>query len=160
VNVTLFGAEKLAPKERTKLREAVLSALGPKSRNNGEICLILLSDKKIQAINKQYLGHDYPTDVISFPYEDAVPGGKRPADAPFGDVYVGLGVAKRQARELGHPLLKELVTLAVHGTLHLIGYDDRNETEKKKMFARQDRVVAKVLDSGKEKAKPKRNAGR
>ncbi|OIO06886.1 MAG: rRNA maturation RNase YbeY [Elusimicrobia bacterium CG1_02_63_36] len=153
MNVTLFGTDALAARERGLLREAVLAALGPKRRRGGEVCLILIPDKKIHAINKQYLGHDYPTDVIAFPYEDAVPGVRRAPDAPFGDVYIGLGVAKRQAKEMGHPLFKELVTLAVHGSLHLAGYDDRAPAKKEKMFARQNRLVARLLPDGKKKTK-------
>ncbi|PCI40100.1 MAG: rRNA maturation RNase YbeY [Elusimicrobia bacterium] len=138
------------------LREAVLSALGPKRRRIGEICLILLNDRKIQTLNKQHLGHDYPTDVISFSYPNAIPGVVRQADQPFGDVYLGLGVAKRQARELGHPLFYELITLSVHGSLHLIGYDDRKPADKKRMFARQDRLVKRLLSRGKAKKKSTR----
>jgi len=157
MKVSLFGFDSLASKERTQLREAMLAALGPKKRRSGELCLILLSDKKIHEINKQHLHHDYPTDVISFPYEDAVPGTRRPPDAPFGDVYIGAGVAKRQAKEIGHPLLNEFITLAIHGTLHLVGFDDRKPADKKLMFQRQDKLVKRLLSSGKAKKKTTRS---
>ncbi len=157
MKAALFGFEAFTPKERTTLRKAVLAALGPKQRRNGEICLILLTDKKIHTLNKQYLGHDYPTDVISFSYEDSIPGSRPSPDSPFGDIYIGLGTAKRQATEMKHPLLYELVTLAVHGSLHLVGYDDRKPADKKRMFARQDRLVKRLLSRGKAKTKSSRS---
>ena len=64
---------------------------------------------------------------------------------PFGDIYIGIDVAKRQAKEAGHPLRDELVILAVHGALHLAGCEDKKPGERKRMFASQDKIVAGLL---------------
>ncbi|MBI4345547.1 MAG: rRNA maturation RNase YbeY, partial [Elusimicrobia bacterium] len=98
----------------------------------------------MRRINRDYLGHDYDTDVIAFPY-----GGGRADDAPFGDVFVSVDQAKAQAKELGHSLLTEALTLAVHGTLHLAGYRDGRPADRRRMFARQDRLVRRFLGAPK-----------
>jgi probable rRNA maturation factor len=110
-------------------------ALGARAGRPGELNLVFVDDKEIRRLNKRHLGHDYATDVIAFPFE-----------APLvGDVVVSVETARRQADELGHPLLDELLTLAAHGTLHLMGYDDHKPAEKAKMFRRQDAIVSRIL---------------
>jgi len=155
MRVHIFGAEKLKPAERTLLERGVLAGLGPMSRRSGEICLILVTDRKIRTLNKQFLGKDRVTDVIAFPYEP--PPGRVP-DAPLGDIYLATGAAKRQARTLGHSGLDELVTLAVHGALHLRGYEDGTIEERERMFAAQERAVRRVMRDGKAKKKAKKRA--
>lgn len=93
-------------------------------------------------MNREYLGHDYDTDVISFRHE-RVPGVPA-AEAPFGDVYVSAWMARRQAAELGHSVLREALTLAAHGALHLVGHDDDTEARKARMFRLQDRILARL----------------
>ncbi len=129
-----------ASARRTLFEAACRSALGPAARRNGEMNLVFVRRGPMRKINKGYLGHDYDTDVISFPY----PASKVP-DAPFGDVFVSIDQARKQAKEMGHDLSLELLTLAVHGTLHLVGYDDAKPAQKRRMFARQDRVLRSVL---------------
>ena len=123
-----------------------MGALGREARKPGELCLIFVSDREIRRVNRRFLNHDYATDVIAFRYEDhaRVLG----EDAPFGDIYVARGVARRQAREQGHSLLEELLTLSVHGALHLAGYDDKTPAARRRMFARQDRLVRRFLKAG------------
>ncbi|HVE12898.1 MAG TPA: rRNA maturation RNase YbeY [Elusimicrobiota bacterium] len=140
MNVLFFGAAKTpAARALPKMKKAVLAALGPLRRRRGELCVIFVDDRAMRRLNKQFLAHDYATDVISFRHEaDGLP---RSADTPFGDVYVATGVAKRQALEQGHDATTELLTLAVHGALHLAGYDDKKAADKKRMFKRQDALV-------------------
>lgn len=145
MNIVLAGAGRLSAPHRRMIARAVRAALGARTKRSGEICVILVGEKEIRGINKRYLDHDTPTDVISFPYDRPAPKAK--GGQPFGDIYIGTGAAKRQAKELGHSLLEELLTLAVHGTLHLIGYDDRKPAEKKRMFTRQDAIVRLTLRS-------------
>jgi probable rRNA maturation factor len=108
----------------------------------GEVSVVFLSRARMRAMNRQYLGHDYDTDVISFSHErvDGVPA----AESPLGDVYVSAWMAARQARELGHSVLREAVTLAAHGTLHLIGHDDATARGRARMFRAQDEIAAAV----------------
>ena len=144
MKITVVGAGPLGAGGAARIPQAAKAAPGPKSKPAGEVCVVFASDAQVHALNKRFLSHDRETDVISFNY----PRPKKAApDSPFGDVYVSLGVAKRQAKALGHSLAKEAVTLAVHGTLHLVGYDDAKPADKARMFKRQDALVAALLPS-------------
>jgi probable rRNA maturation factor len=111
-------------------------------RARGVVSVALVSDARVRALNRQYCGHDYATDVLSFPAEAEGPSGppKRaglrmhsaflhsaltpPSSGRFlGDIVVARGVARRQARAAGHSELTELRVLVLHGLLHLLGYD-------------------------------------
>ncbi|MBI3553897.1 MAG: rRNA maturation RNase YbeY [Elusimicrobia bacterium] len=140
MTVRVFGANLLPASARkpSLVRKAVRAALkleGVKAR--GELSLVFLDRRRMRELNRVFLKHDYDTDVIAFRYDD----GRRSKDVPFGDVYISAHMARRQARELKHSVLDEALTLAVHGTLHLLGYDDRTERQRRKMFARQDRIL-------------------
>ena len=86
---------------------------------------------------------DRPTDVLSFP---AAEGGEFPAipDSFLGDIAISLPRAEAQAEEYGHSLLRELSFLAVHGTLHLLGYDHMTDEDRAEMFARQNEILEKM----------------
>jgi probable rRNA maturation factor len=111
-------------------------------RLRGEVAVVFVDRARMRALNRQYLGHDYDTDVLAFAHERApgVPAG----EAPIGDVYVSGWMAARQARELGHAVLREALTLAAHGALHLLGHDDASARGRARMFRRQDEIVAWV----------------
>ena len=87
-------------------------------RAAGDLTIALVSDARIRALNRTYRGKDRPTDVLSFP-------GEKPA---LGDIAIARGVAARQARQAGHSLGTELRVLALHGLLHLIGYDHERDS--------------------------------
>jgi probable rRNA maturation factor len=96
-----------------------LAAAAP-ARARGEVALALVTDAHIRKLNRQYRRKDGVTDVLSFPAsETATPHRER----FLGDIVVATGVARRQAREAGHPYETELRVLALHGLLHLLGYD-------------------------------------
>ncbi len=110
--------------------------------------MIFVSDAKIRTINRDALGHDYATDVIAFPHDERPPGNWKGGDAPpFGDIYIARGVARRQAREMGHDELTEWTTLAIHGALHLKGLDDKTAAQRRRMFARQNRILKALRPS-------------
>lgn len=111
-----------------------------KSKRRGEVSVVFVIRAKMRALNRQYLGHDYDTDVITFEHE-AAPGAPA-AEAPIGDIFISAWMAKRSAAELGHSPLREALTLAAHGALHLLGHDDHAPRAKARMFRRQDQVLA------------------
>jgi probable rRNA maturation factor len=93
----------------------------------GELTIALVSDARIRTLNNTYRGKDRPTDVLSFPGEGRF----------LGDIAIARGVAGRQARRAGHAVGTELRILALHGLLHLIGYDhERDSGEMKRVEAR------------------------
>jgi probable rRNA maturation factor len=106
----------------------------------GEISITLLDDEGIRGLNQEYLGKDWTTDVIAFALQAR-------GDPVLGDVYLGFEQAQRQASELHIPLDEELLRLAIHGALHLLGYqhpegEDRFDSE---MFLKQEELLNRVL---------------
>jgi probable rRNA maturation factor len=105
----------------------------------GRVSIALVSDRRIRALNRRYLGKDRPTDVLSFP-TDLYSSTQRTqrivsfvSDRFLGEIVIARGVARRQAREAGHSELTELRVLALHGLLHLLGYDhDRDSGQMRR----------------------------
>jgi len=106
------------------------------SRARGEVAIALVSDARMRSLNRAYRGADVATDVLSFPH-NGLPR-PRPADErSLGDIVIASGVAARQAREAGHSIATELRVLALHGLLHLLGYDhERDEGRMARAEAR------------------------
>jgi probable rRNA maturation factor len=113
---------------------------------SGELTIVLTDDDGIHALNRKYLGHDAPTDVLTFAArEDGgtfVPAPE--AGMYLGDVIVSLPRAAEQAVQQGHSFERELGLLVIHGILHLLGYDHAQEADEATMWARQDAVLAEL----------------
>ena len=127
--------------DAARLQAAVAHTLAVEARDVVELSLTLLGDEEITELNRKYLGHDRPTDVISFTLGDA-------GDL-VGDVYLGVRQARRQAEEHGVPVTEELLRLAIHGTLHVLGYDHPEGEERygSPMFERQEHILRTMLDA-------------
>lgn len=108
----------------------------------GEVSVALVSDARMRALNQRFRRQDHATDVLSFPSADDGLRGRADAGRALGDVVIAAGVAARQAREAGHSLGTELRVLALHGLLHLIGFD--HETDDGRMA----RVEARLRRKG------------
>jgi len=115
-------------------------------RARGEVTVALVSDARMRALNRMYRGKDYATDVLSFPAEKGRKGRKGFPLQPFppllptlGDIVIATGVARRQARDLGHSLAVELRILSLHGLLHLLGYD--HERDRGRMRTLEQRLL-------------------
>jgi probable rRNA maturation factor len=132
------------------LAATIRAALAAEGHLDGEVTLVITDDEQVHALNLQFLGEDHPTDVLSFPTaEAAAPTGPQFVSAPdaagyLGDIIIALPYAQRQAAALAHPLRDELRLLAVHGTLHLLGYDHADPAEQAAMWARQDAILAQL----------------
>lgn len=103
----------------------------------GDVSIAVVSDRRMRALNHQFRGQDAATDVLSFPATH-VPG----VSSFLGDIVIAAGVAARQAREAGHPVSTELRVLALHGLLHLLGYD--HDTDGGKMARAEARLRKKA----------------
>ena len=112
---------------------AWLERAGP-ARARGVVNIALVSDRTMRRLNRRYRGVDKITDVLSFP---AAPDHPR-SGAFLGDLAIATGLAGRQARRLGHSTAKELRILALHGLLHLLGYD--HETDLGAMRRLEERL--------------------
>ncbi|MGL4229274.1 MAG: rRNA maturation RNase YbeY [Tannerellaceae bacterium] len=100
----------------------------------GDVAYIFCSDEKILEVNKEYLQHDYYTDIITFDYtEDGVING---------DVFISLDTVKSNAEEFGVTFDQELHRIIIHGILHLCGIDDKGPGERENMTAKENEALA------------------
>ncbi len=115
-----------------------------KKKGDYEVSISIVDDATIHEYNKQYRGVDRPTDVISFAFNDFndnIIYEKEVVDV-LGDIIISIDTAKRQAKEYGHSLKRELAFLYTHGLLHLLGYDHvKSKKEEKIMFDLQDKIL-------------------
>jgi len=125
------------------IEAGVRAALATTATAVAEISVTLMDDAAIRALNERYLGRDRPTDVIAFALGDET----HRAGGLMGDIYLGVERAWAQAEEAAVSLEEELVRLAVHGTLHVLGHDHPEGPERTEspMFTLQERLVAEVL---------------
>jgi probable rRNA maturation factor len=115
------------------------------ARVRGEVAIALVSDARIRALNQAYRRTNLPTDVLSFPAASAG-NGTAPSDGVdglLGDIVIATGVARRQAKAAGHSEQTEFRVLAVHGLLHLLGYDHHDARAAARMAAAERRLLRK-----------------
>ena len=105
---------------------------------DGDLTIVLTDDIQLHELNQEYLGIDAPTDVLSFPASETDP---ETARRYLGDILISVPRAKEQARTAGHALDVEVQLLAVHGTLHLLGYDHAEAEEKTRMWKAQAEIL-------------------
>lgn len=131
------------------VRKAILTALAYEDVSGAcEVSLTLCDGAYIRTLNAEYRGKDTATDVLSFPlFEEDEPTVDGDELLPLGDIVINVDRAAEQARELGHTTLREIAFLAVHSTLHLLGYDhERGEEEDEDMCRRQREIISKIED--------------
>jgi probable rRNA maturation factor len=109
-----------------------------------EVAVTIVDNEKIHQLNREYRGIDRPTDVLSFPLWEPDEEWVIDEEVMLGDIVISLPKAKEQAAEYGHTLARELGFLAVHGFLHLLGYDHETEQEEKEMFSRQEEILSRI----------------
>lgn len=105
------------------------------ARRGGTLSVALVGDERMADLNRRYRGREGATDVLAFPLgEGGDPG-------PWGEVVVSVETARRQAREWGGDERDEIALLAVHGTLHLLGWDDDGVQERRRMLEEARRIL-------------------
>ena len=128
------------------LRKVVTGTLTAEQVESAEISIALVDDAEIHEINRDFLGHDYPTDVISFLLDSDGPTGKQvPRGAGRtigGEIVLSTETAIREAQRFGWTAREECGLYVVHGLLHLCGYDDLLPGEKRIMRRREQDVLA------------------
>ncbi|MGE0751680.1 MAG: rRNA maturation RNase YbeY [Variibacter sp.] len=125
--------EKDAPKPVTPL---------PSDAGNVALALALSDDAAVRALNRDWRGQDKPTNVLSFP----APRGESAPGAPvhWGDVIIAYGTTAREAQEGGKPFADHAAHLAIHGFLHLAGYDHEKDTDAEVMEALERAILARI----------------
>jgi len=145
-------ADRVGPDDLASIERAVAAALAAESRGGGcAVDVRVTDDAAIRELNRAHRGIDAPTDVLSFPLQ--LPAGDA-ALTPFvlppgelvhlGDVVLSWPRAVAQAAEYGHSVARESAYLAVHGVLHLLGYDHERPADARVMRAREEAILAAI----------------
>lgn len=137
------------------LRDAALTAMrATRCPRDAEIEIALVDDAMISRLNRRFLDHRGPTDVLAFPNEPASRarrasrGETDSRDPLLGEIVISVERARVQARDAGWSVRREVVLLLVHGLLHLRGYDDHGARDAGLMRARERQILAMIFDSG------------
>jgi probable rRNA maturation factor len=128
-----------------KIKKIALTILELVAEKNAELSLALIGNLEMKKLNGQYRNKDYPTDVLSFPIEGVVPEETR----LLGDVIISVEKAAEQAKARGHSSEQELITLLIHGVVHLLGYDhERSGREARAMRQVEKRIYRQLCERG------------
>lgn len=135
------------------LRAGARAVLEEAGLSRGEVGIILAGDALLHRLNREFRHVDRPTDVLAFPYLHPEPGEPRerfPAGEPpaVGEVYISLARAREQARAAGHPLEREVLLLALHGLLHLAGWDHATPGAERAMRDRESALLKRIGSAG------------
>ena len=142
MEIEIFNETKeTLEKELNELKKILVDLCERENLLNVMFNIIIVDENTIHKINKTYRGIDRSTDVISFALEDDKT--IKPLDKirVLGDIYICIEKVKSQATEYNHSFERELTFLAVHGLLHLLGYDHIEEEDEKIMFAKQEEIL-------------------
>ncbi len=120
--------------QKTPVRAWIINVAKEYGKRVGEIAYIFCDDAKILEVNKQYLGHDYYTDVITFDYSKK--------KLISGDIFVSLDTVKSNSKKYNQPFLTELHRVIIHGVLHLCGINDKGPGEREVMEAAEDKALS------------------
>jgi probable rRNA maturation factor len=123
------------------LADFALNSMG--IHNDSDLSISLVDEDEMSALHVRWMDEPGATDVLSFPMDEMKPHSAANGPGMVGDIVLCPEYASRQAADAGHSLHEELELLTIHGVLHLLGYDHREETEKKIMFDLQGTLLMK-----------------
>lgn len=103
------------------------------------LSVALVSNRAIKKLNKEWMGKDKPTDVLSFPLMEEAPDEEQPWE--LGEIVISVEKASEQAADYGHSFEREMAFLFVHGALHILGFDHMTPADEKEMFGRQKKIL-------------------
>ncbi len=129
-NENISNFQRKIPIPVQKVRTALQRACRKLRSKIPELSVAFVGERRMRRLNKEYLGHDHVTDVITFGY---------------GEIVICPAVAARNARRYGNTLERELILYVVHGILHLCGYDDRSSEDVKRMRQKETEILGKIL---------------
>lgn len=119
-------------KDKLKIKRWIQQTVASESKKTGDINIIFCSDEYLLEVNKQYLNHDYYTDIITFNYN---------TDKINGDLFISLDRVADNANHNNVPRETELLRVIIHGVLHLLGYNDKTTKEEKEIRAKEDSCI-------------------
>src|SRR5262247_4701936 len=124
-----------------KLKKIAQKVLEIVEQDQAELCLVLVCNAEIRKLNAQFRKKDYPTDVLSFPTGEQLPEGM----PILGDVVISVEKAKAQSKERQRTLNEEVVTLLIHGIVHLLGYDHERSSKDARIMERLEKKIYRTL---------------
>ena len=124
--ISTTNLQRQVPIPSSKIQSAAQKALKYLKLKNLALSIVFVGEQRMRRINKEYLGHDYVTDVLTFEH---------------GEILICPAVAKRNARRFGSSVEKELLLYVVHGILHLAGYDDHTPADIQKMRKKEKELL-------------------
>ena len=133
-----YSQAKPTIRNRKRLKEFIISIFQKEQKKLDLVSFIFTSDSELRKINKQFLSHDYYTDIITFDLSDNV-------DSISGEVYISYNRVKENALKYGTSIATELHRVIFHGALHLCGYKDKRPREIKDMRGKEDHYLSKYF---------------
>jgi len=124
--------------QKQKINRWIKDVAADYDKKIGEIAYIFCSDERILEVNKQYLDHDYYTDIITFDYSES--------NIISGDIFISLDTVRSNAVEFGVSFEKELLRILIHGILHLCGQDDKTIELRAEMTRKENLAIEKYID--------------
>lgn len=135
--ITFSFHKKIALKDRNHLKEFLTLLFKENNQALDMLHYVFCDDQEILEINRQYLEHDYYTDIITFDLRE------KPSEPMIADIFISVDTVRSNAALLNVPILKELHRVIFHGALHLCGYNDKTETEEELMRKKEDEYLFK-----------------
>lgn len=132
IETDISNASSLPRVPRAAISEAIARTCSLHRCRMARVSVVLVNDRRIRAMNVEFLDHDYATDVITFPLDD---------EAVDGEIYISVETAARQAKEYNVSFKQELLRLVIHGVLHLLGFDDATPELRGRMHQEENRVL-------------------
>lgn len=133
------------PKVQTVLRLACRKL----KFNSADLSVVFVGERRMRRLNREYLGHDDVTDVITFNFGDIchLERSERSQDKNiiYGEIIICPAVAARHAKRYGNTCEREIILCAVHGILHLCGYDDRSPEDVKRMRQKETEILKRIV---------------
>ena len=136
LEISIANRQSCLPVHESRLRKVLRSIFREAGISSGEISVAIVDDATLHQLNREFLDHDYPTDVISFVLD-------REENALFGEIIASADYAAAEAVRHNWPAEDELLLYLAHGALHLVGYDDTSPEAALLMRAREREVLAK-----------------
>jgi probable rRNA maturation factor len=135
-----YEQEIISSAQIRKMIRKIFSQLGV----DGAVSVHLVDDKKIQKLNEEHRDKSKPTDVLSFSIQEGFDLPNETTD--LGDIFISIPTIKRQAKEYEVTNREEFIRMLVHGVLHLLGYDHKQDREAEQMFSLQRELIDKIYE--------------
>ena len=145
--IHIHNSQKCIPVAIPDLTKTIDAILRKENLRSADLSVVIVTDRKIHEINKKFLGHDYPTDVVTFDLSEGELSRTRrfKTSRLEGEIYVSAVTARRNAGHFKNSPEQELLLYIVHGILHLLGYDDHSAKDRKAMREKEKEILRKAM---------------